>query len=108
MDVLFQVHMWKMCVEMRQIVFVRLFFCVLLCVMHAAGCVFAKCVCSGVCVCLCVSGCEPSILLTPSGLCVGLFHQHYHLLVFYSGPRATMTTQPSRFAHQAHQIGSLT
>lgn len=51
----------------------------------ACVCVFVICLCSGVC--LCVSGCEPSILLTPSGLCVGLFHQHYHLLVFYSGPQ---------------------
>ena len=46
-------------------------FLVLLCVMHAVGCVFVKCMCLGVC--LCVSGCEPSILLIPSGLCVGLF-----------------------------------
>lgn len=59
--------------------------CMLLCVMHEAGCVFVLCVCLDVC--LCVSGCEPSILLTPSGLCVGLFHHHYHLLVFYSGPQ---------------------
>ena len=83
-------------------------FCVFVCVMHRFGCVFVKCVCMGVC--LCVSGCEPSISLSlsPSGLCVGLFHQHYHLLVFYSGPRATMTAETSRFAHQAHQIGSLT
>ncbi|CAB1423878.1 unnamed protein product [Pleuronectes platessa] len=51
--------------------------------------------------------CKPSILLTPSGLSVGLFHQHHHLLVLYSGLRATMTTEPSRFAHQAHQIGLL-
>lgn len=81
-------------------------FCVLLCVMDVVGCVFVICVCLGMC--LCVSGFGPSILLTPSGLCVGLFQQHYHLLVFYSGPRATMTAEPSRFAHQAHQIGSLT
>lgn len=38
-------------------------------------------------VCVCVLGPEPSIILTPSGLCVGLFHQHYHLLVLYSGPQ---------------------
>lgn len=57
---------------------------------------------------MCVSGCEPSILLIPSGLCVGLFHQRYHLLVFYSGPRATITAEPSRFAHQADWISSLT
>lgn len=66
-------------------------------IMHVLGCV---------CV-FCVSGCEPSILLTPSGLCVGLFNQHYHLLVFYSGPKATMTAEPCRFAHQAHQIDSI-
>lgn len=65
--------------------------------MHVLGC---ACV-------FCVSGCEPSILLTPSGLCVGLFNQHYHLLVFYSGPKATMTAEPCRFAHQAHQIDSI-
>lgn len=55
------------------------------CMWLACICVFVVCRCSGVC--SCVLGCEPSILLTPSGLCVGLFHQHYHLLVFYSGPQ---------------------
>lgn len=39
------------------------------------------------CVCLCTLGREPSIVLAPSGLCVGLFHQRRHLLVFYSGPQ---------------------
>jgi len=84
----------------------------LLCVMRAVGCVFVTCVCLCVlvcacvclcvfvcacvclcvlvcaCVCLCASGCKPSIPLAPSGLCVGLFHQRYHLLVFYSGPES--------------------
>lgn len=45
----------------------------------------ARCVFLGVC--LCTLGCQPSIILAPSGLCVGLFHQHHHLLVFYSGPQ---------------------
>lgn len=55
---------------------------------HVAGlclCFSAKCLCLGVC--LCVLGPQPSIVLTPSGLCVGLLHQHYHLLVLYSGPQ---------------------
>lgn len=45
----------------------------------------ARCVFLGVC--LCTLGCQPSIILAPSGLCVGLFHQHHHLLVFYSRPQ---------------------
>lgn len=63
--------------------------CALLrCHTHVVGlclCFSPECLCLGVC--LCVLGPEPSIILTPSGLCVGLFHQHYHLLVLYSGPQ---------------------
>lgn len=65
----------------------------LLCVMPGFSFVLAKS--EPLAVCLCVSGWEPSLPLTPSGLCVGLSYQHYHLLVFYSGPRATMTAELS-------------
>lgn len=65
------------------------FFSLSVAMCHACGwlaLVFsAQCVFLGVC--LCTLGCQPSIILAPSGLCVGLFHQHHHLLVFYSGPQ---------------------
>lgn len=78
-------------------------FCVLLCVMHVVGCAFVIYVC--VCVCQAVSPVSFSLPLVSAWV---FSTSNYHLLVFYSGPRATMTAEPSRFVHQAHQICSLT